>query len=535
MDEQALDATAENRCANSPVKRALISVWDKTGVVEFCRGLRALGVTLLSTGGTARMLAENGLEATEVSDYTGFPEIMDGRVKTLHPRIHGGLLARRGRDDEQMAAHGIAPIDLVAVNLYPFEEVAGNPERRREDALEAIDVGGVCMLRAAAKNHDFVTVASDPGDYRPILEAMQRDGGRTGADLRLSLAQKAFARTARYDGAIANYLSSLGEEGRHHAFPRYLTLQFAKLADLRYGENPHQAAALYGSERPVAGTVAGAEQLQGKQLSYNNIMDSDAAWQCVNRFTEPACAIVKHANPCGMAVAPQLAEAYRLAYETDPVAAFGGVIACSRHLDQATARAILERQFVEVIAAPSVGQDALGVLRDKENVRVLAMQRSDADAPQLELRRVGGGLLVQDADCILATRKGWQTASKRRPDEHELQDLLFAWRVVRHVKSNAIVMARDGRTLGIGAGQMSRIDSVRLAVSKASAAGLKLQGAVMASDAFFPFPDGVEEAAAAGIRAVIQPGGSRRDDEVAAAADARDMAMIFTGMRHLSH
>jgi len=520
-----------------PVRRALVSVYDKHGVVDFCRGLAELGVTLLSTGGTARLLVEHGLEVTEVSAWTGAPEILGGRVKTLHPRIHGGLLARRGQDEAEMRQHGIEPIDLVVVNLYPFEETTARAGCTLEQAVEALDIGGPAMLRAAAKNHAAVGVVADPGDYGRVLKALHDNGGSLGAALRLELAGRAFARTAEYDGAISNFFGSCLPAQGSDVFPPTLTLHFHKLHDLRYGENPHQAAALYGPAEPPTGTVAGARLLAGKALSFNNLIDVHTAWRCVSTFTEPACVIVKHANPCGAAQADSLSAAYRSAYAGDPVSAFGGVIACNRRLDEAIVRTIVERQFVEVLAAPGLAEGVVAAVADKPDLRLLSLGEAANERREaaLDLRSMGGGLLVQDDDLPAAPPRDARVATRRAPSAQEHADLSFAWRIVKYVKSNAIVLARDGRTVGIGMGQPSRVDSVRHALEKAAAAGLAVEGAVMASDAFFPFADGVELAAEAGVAAVMQPGGSRRDAEVIEAAERHQVAMVLTGVRHFRH
>ncbi len=516
---------------------ALISVSDKTGVVELARALAAREVRILSTGGTARTLGEAGVPVTEVCDHTGFPELMGGRIKTLHPRIHGGILGRRDQDGEAMAAHGIAPIDLVVVNLYPFEQTVARPDCDLPTAIENIDIGGPAMLRAAAKNHRYVTVVVDPADYAGVVAEI--GAGTVSPATRFRLALKAFEHTARYDAAIAAYLASCRDDGDAQArFPDVLGLQYRKREQLRYGENPHQGAAFYVQAQAPAGSVAAARQLQGKALSFNNIADTDAALDCVLAFEEPACVIVKHANPCGVAVATAPAEAYRRAYATDPTSAFGGIIAFNRALDRETAEAILERQFVEVIAAPAVAADALQALARKADVRVLEVgEAHPGQAHGFDLRSVAGGLLVQDRDAPHATVPIDQlrVVTRRAPADTEIRDLYFAWRVARCVKSNAIVFARDGRTLGVGAGQMSRVYSTRIAAIKAADEGLALEGAVMASDAFFPFRDGIDTAAEYGIRAVIQPGGSMRDAEVIAAADEHDLAMVFTGRRHFRH
>ena len=517
------------------VTRALISVSDKSGIVDLCRELCALGIEVLSTGGTAGLLQDNGIDVTDVSAYTGFPEIMDGRVKTLHPKIHGGLLGRRGRDDEVMAEYGILPIDLVVVNLYPFEATISRPQCTLDEAIENIDIGGPAMLRAAAKNHAYVGVVVDSADYALVVKELTENACALSDATRYYLAGKAYAHTANYDASVSNYLNSLDGRGGHSLYPSTYTMQFHKLQDLRYGENPHQTAAFYRQAGALAGTLAGARQLQGKALSYNNIADADTALECVLAFSETACVIVKHANPCGVAQAQTCLQAYAKAHATDPTSAFGGIIAFNRELDAATARAIIERQFVEVIVAPAVDKDALAVIAGKAGVRVLATGNRKQNISQLELKRISGGLLVQDGDSGTITEADLKLVSKRRPSVQETRDLLFAWRVVKYVKSNAIVYARDQQTIGIGAGQMSRVYSARIATIKANDEGLLVAGSVMASDAFFPFRDGIDAAAATGIRAVIQPGGSVRDEEVIAAADEHDMAMVFTGMRHFRH
>jgi phosphoribosylaminoimidazolecarboxamide formyltransferase/IMP cyclohydrolase len=518
-----------------PVHRALISVSDKTGIVELARGLDALGVTLVSTGGTARALREAGLPVTDVSQVTGFPEIMDGRVKTLHPSVHGALLGRSGVDDAVMSEHGIAPIDLLVVNLYPFERVASEPESTFDDTVENIDIGGPAMLRAAAKNHARVAVAVDPADYGQVLAAIARGG--TSLALRRRLAAAAYAHTARYDGLIANWLGSHADADKPTTFPAALRLSFERKQSLRYGENPHQEAALYVERSAPRGVVATAQVLAGKELSYNNIADADAALECVKAFRKtPACVIVKHANPCGVALGANLGEAYERAYACDPVSAFGGIIAFNHRLDADVARTILARQFVEVVIAPAFDADAIEAFATKPNVRVLATGEWDELAPHaFDYQRIAGGLLVQDADRDTLLLSDLKVVSKRVPDASELHDLLFAWHVAMFVKSNAIVYARGSRTIGIGAGQMSRVVSARIAAMKADDAGLEVPGSVMASDAFFPFRDGIDAAAQAGIRAVIQPGGSMRDKEVIAAADEHGLAMVFTGIRHFRH
>jgi len=518
-----------------PVRRALISVSDKTGLVDFAHGLDALGVSLVSTGGSAGALRKGGVPVSEVSALTGFPEIMDGRVKTLHPKVHGGLLGRRGVDDAVMAQHDIAPIDLLIVNLYPFEATTARPDCTLGDAIENIDVGGPAMLRAAAKNHEHVAVVVDPADYAEILEALAHGG--TTLNLRRRLAAKAFAHTARYDGVIANWLGARPEGERIDPYSPSLNLSYELKQVLRYGENPHQGGALYVENHVPAGTVASARVLAGKELSYNNIADADSALECVKAFRKaPACVIVKHSNPCGVALGADLGEAYERAYACDPVSAFGGIIAFNRTLDAATAETIIKRQFVEVVIAPDIEEGALTALNAKPNVRVLASGNWDENpSSSLDFKRIAGGLLVQDTDRDTLLMTDLKVVSKRVPDATELRDLLFAWHVAMFVKSNAIVYARDGYTVGIGAGQMSRVVSAKIAAMKAAEAGLEVRGCGMASDAFFPFRDGIDAAAEAGIRAVIQPGGSMRDAEVIAAADEHDMAMVFTGVRHFRH
>ena len=519
----------------SSIQRALISVSDKTGIVEFAQQLRAAGIEILSTGGTARLLSDNGIEVIEVSDYTGFPEMMAGRVKTLHPKIHGGILGRRGSDDTVMQEHEIPAIDMVVVNLYPFEQTVASPDCDLATAIENIDIGGPTLIRAAAKNHAAVTVLVDSADYPQVLEEMAANQGEVSAATRFRLAVKTFEHTARYDGAIANYLGSLNPGGEREAFPQTLSLQYSKVQSMRYGENPHQGAAFYIERSGPEACVATARQLQGKALSYNNVADTDAALECVKQFDEgPACVIVKHANPCGVALGANLLDAYDRAYRTDPESAFGGIIAFNQALDTETAAAIIERQFVEVIIAPGIDDEALPLLAAKKNVRVLACDAwSEDTTSRLDFKRVNGGLLVQDADLALLSET--RVVSARAPGERELKDLLFSWRVCKFVKSNAIVYGRDAMTIGVGAGQMSRVNSARIAAIKAEHAGLDVKGSVMASDAFFPFRDGIDQAAGAGITAVIQPGGSMRDEETIGAANEHDMAMVFTGMRHFRH
>jgi len=519
----------------SPVRRALISVSDKEGVLEFAQALQNLGVEILSTGGTAKLLADNGVQVKEVSEHTGFPEMMDGRVKTLHPRIHGGILGRRGMDDAAMAAQDIVPIDLVVVNLYPFEATVARPGCSLEDAIENIDIGGPAMVRAAAKNHAHVGIVVEPADYERVLQALNSHDGHLPARLRFELAARAYAHTARYDGAIANYLTRFNEDDSQADFPETLSLQFRRVLDMRYGENPHQQAAFYRDTAPSEAGVATSRQIQGKALSYNNIADTDAALECVKQFDAPACVIVKHANPCGVAVAQNTLMAYERAFQTDPTSAFGGIIAFNRPLDGDTAQAIVSRQFVEVIIAPEVSPEAARAVAGKPNVRLLSCGQWGAPQPALDFKRVNGGLLVQDRDDGVVDESDLKVVTKRQPSTQELKDLLFAWRVAKYVKSNAIVYVRDEQTIGVGAGQMSRVYSAKIAGIKAADEGLRVEGSVMASDAFFPFRDGIDAAAEAGIKAVIQPGGSMRDDEVIAAADEHGLAMVFTGMRHFRH
>jgi phosphoribosylaminoimidazolecarboxamide formyltransferase/IMP cyclohydrolase len=519
------------------VSRALISVSDKTGIEGFARALQQQGIEILSTGGTARLLADAGIPVVEVSDYTGFPEMMAGRVKTLHPKIHGGILARRGIDEAVMAENAIGAIDLVVVNLYPFEQTVARDDCDLSLAIENIDIGGPTMLRAAAKNHAAVTVVVDSADYSVVLEELQQQDNQVSDATRYRLAVKTFEHTARYDGAISNYLGAIDLSGEQADFPNTINLQFRQVQTMRYGENPHQRAAFFVEHTPAEASVATARQLQGKELSYNNVADTDAALECVKTFSEsPACVIVKHANPCGVALGTTQLEAYDRAFRTDPTSAFGGIIAFNRPLDAATAGAIIERQFVEVIIAPVVEPDALPVLATKKNVRVLECGNwPEQPVPGLDFKRVNGGLLVQDRDLGRITTKDLKVVTKRAPTDQELLDLLFAWRVAKFVKSNAIVYCRDAMTIGVGAGQMSRVYSARVAALKAADEGLEVRGSVMASDAFFPFRDGIDQAAEAGIAAVIEPGGSMRDDEVIAAADEHGMAMVFTGMRHFRH
>lgn len=527
-----------------PIKRALLSVSDKTGIVEFAKALHDAGVELLSTGGTAKLLAEQGLPVIEVSNYTGHPEIMDGRVKTLHPKIHGGILARRGTDEAVMAENNIGPIDLVAVNLYPFAATVAKEDCTLEDAIENIDIGGPTMVRAAAKNHKDVTIVVNAGDYARVLSEMESNAGSLTYNTRFDLAIKAFEHTAEYDGMIANYFGARLEStdcaedcGHEHSeFPRTYNVQMTKKQDLRYGENSHQSAAFYVENNVQEASVATATQLNGKELSFNNIADTDAALECVKEFVEPACVIVKHANPCGVALGENILEAYDRAFKTDPTSAFGGIIAFNRELDATTAQAIIDRQFVEVIIAPSVSDQAAEIVATKKNVRLLACgdwlgQLTDG----YDFKRVNGGLLVQERDFGMVDMEDLQVVTKVQPTEAQLRDLMFCWKVAKYVKSNAIVYCKDSMTIGVGAGQMSRVYSAKIAGIKAADEGLEVAGSVMASDAFFPFRDGIDAAAEAGIKAVIQPGGSMRDDEVIAAADEHGIAMVFTGMRHFRH
>ena len=517
------------------IKTALLSVSDKTGVVEFARALAGRGIKMLSTGGTAKLLHDSGIAATEVSDHTGFPEMLDGRVKTLHPTIHGGILARRDLPAhvEAIRQAGIETIDLVVVNLYPFTQTIARAGCTLEEAIENIDIGGPAMVRSAAKNHAHVAVVTDPADYAAILHEIQTTNGAVGAPMRFALAQKAFSHTAAYDGAISNYLTALGSDGRRADFPRRLNLNFELAQTLRYGENPHQNAAFYRDLEPATGSLARYTQLQGKELSYNNIADADAAWECVKSFTQAACVIVKHANPCGVAVAGNTLEAYRLAFATDPTSAFGGIIAFNRELDVETAQAV-SGQFVEVLIAPAVAPAARALLAKKENLRLLEVPLAPG-ANRLETKRVGGGMLVQSPDDFNVAAADLKVVTRVQPTPQQLDDLLFAWRVAKFVKSNAIVFCANGQTKGVGAGQMSRVDSARIASIKAQNAGLTLAGSVVASDAFFPFRDGLDVVADAGAVAVIQPGGSLRDGEVIAAADERGIAMVFTSHRHFRH
>ena len=517
----------------NPIRRALISVSDKTNVIELAQNLHAQGVELLSTGGTASLIAEHDIPVIEISDYTGFPEMMAGRVKTLHPKVHGGILARRGVDEEVMQEHDIKPIDLVVINLYPFQSTVANPDCSLEDAIENIDIGGPAMVRAAAKNHASVSVIVDPLDYPLVLQEMEKNHAAVTDKTRFSLAIKAYEHTASYDGAIANYFGRLVQKPEDAHFPRTMNLQYQHAQGMRYGENPHQNAAFYVESGISEPGIASATQLQGKALSYNNIGDTDAALECVKQFEQPACVIVKHANPCGVAVADNIYDAYARAFNTDPESAFGGIIAFNRRLDAKTARAIIDQQFVEVIIAPEVDDEASDIVADKQNVRLLSSGNWQNPVYRLDYKRVNGGLLVQDVDAELYD--SLTVVTDLQPTEDQMQDLLFAWQVAKFVKSNAIVYADKQMTIGVGAGQMSRINSARIAGIKAEHAGLKVTGSVMASDAFFPFRDGIDAAHEAGISAVIQPGGSMRDDEVIAAANEHGMAMVFTAMRHFRH
>ncbi len=518
------------------IKRALISVSDKAGILDLAKELNSFGVELLSTGGTAKMIRDAGIPVMDVSDYTGFPEMMNGRVKTLHPKVHGGLLGLRDNPEhvDAMAKHGIEPIDMVVVNLYPFEATVAKEGCSLEDAIENIDIGGPTMLRSAAKNNKFVTVVVDPSDYATVIAEMKQSGGQVSEQTNFKLAVKVYQHTAAYDGAISNWLGKKTAE-EHAEFPPALTLQFQKAQGMRYGENPHQNAAFYVEKNVTEASIATAKQLQGKELSYNNIGDTDAALECVKQFTEgPACVIVKHANPCGVAIGSTLLDAYQRAFSTDPESAFGGIIAFNRELDGETAKVICDKQFVEVIIAPKVSAAAVEVVAAKKNVRLLECGEWPAEPGQrLDFKRVNGGLLVQDTDLLLSA--DMKVVTKRQPTPEEMKSLEFSWKVAKFVKSNAIVYGKDNMTIGVGAGQMSRVNSARIAAIKAEHAGLEVKGAAMASDAFFPFRDGIDNAAAAGITAVIQPGGSIRDEEVIAAADEHGIAMVFTSMRHFRH
>jgi len=521
-----------------PVRRALLSVSDKTGLIDLARALAARNVELLSTGGTAKAIRDAGLAVKDVSDVTGFPEMMDGRVKTLHPLVHGGLLGRAGLDEAVMAEHGIGAIDLLVLNLYPFESVTAKADCTLDDAVENIDIGGPAMLRSAAKNFARVAVATDPSQYAELLAELDANDGQLSAAKRFAFSVAAFNRVAQYDAAISNYLSAVAARDAavpvRSEFPAQMNSSFVKVMDLRYGENPHQSGAFYRDLYPVPGTLATFQQLQGKELSYNNLADADAAWECVRQFDAPACVIVKHANPCGVAVGAGNGDAYELAYATDPTSAFGGIIAFNQPLDASTAKVILDRQFVEVLIAPDYEPAALEYAQKKANVRVLRIPHGQG-RNNYDTKRVGSGLLIQSADNRGMARDELTVVSKLAPTDKQFADLLFAWKVAKFVKSNAIVYAKDNRTIGVGAGQMSRVYSARIAGIKAADANLVVEGSVMASDAFFPFRDGIDAAAAAGIKAVIQPGGSMRDNEVIAAADEHGLAMVFTGVRHFRH
>lgn len=517
------------------IRRALISVSDKTGIIELANALTSEGIELLSTGGTYRTLVDNNIAVTEISDYTGFPEMMSGRVKTLHPKVHGGILARRGTDESIMEEHDIKAIDMVVVNLYPFQETVARRGCELSDAIENIDIGGPTMVRAAAKNFNHVAVVVNTQSYANIINELQLNKGALTQATRFDLAIQAFEHTAAYDGAIANYLGAKVDKG-DQKFPRTLNMQFVKSQSMRYGENPHQDAAFYIEKNNQEANISTAMQLQGKELSFNNVADTDAALETVKLFDEPACVIVKHANPCGVATCNSLVSAYEKAYATDPESAFGGIIAFNRSLDEKTAQAIVDRQFVEVIIAPEVSPAAINVIGNKKNIRLLTSgQWKQAKSGALDFKKVSGGLLVQDLDINSISKQALKIVSKRHPTEAEVLDMLFAWKVAKMVKSNAIVYARAQQTIGVGAGQMSRINSARIAAIKAEQAGFDVSGSVMASDAFFPFRDGIDNAAAAGISAVIQPGGSMRDEEVIAAADEHNIAMVFTGVRHFRH
>ena len=521
---------------------ALISVSDKTGIVDFAKALHALDVRLLSTGGTAKLLADAGLPVTEVAQHTGFPEMLDGRVKTLHPKIHGGLLARRDLPEHVAAIeqHGIDTIDILAVNLYPFEATVAKPGCTLEDAIENIDIGGPAMVRSAAKNWKDVTVLTDASQYAQVLEELKAQG-KTSDRTRFAASVAAFNRIAQYDAAISNYLSARLEDGSLSEYPAQMNSSFIKVQDLRYGENSHQTAALYRDLHPAPGSLVTGRQLQGKELSYNNIADADAAWECVKSFDAPACVIIKHANPCGVAVAATAADAYAKAFKTDPTSAFGGIIAFNREVDRAAAE-LVSKQFVEVLMAPSFSAEAREVFKGKVNVRLLEIALPpggarpwDQGRNAQDVKRVGSGLLVQTADNHFLTKADLKVVTTLQPTAQQLDDLMFAWTVAQYVKSNAIVFCGGGMTLGVGAGQMSRIDSARIAGIKAANAGLSLQGSVVASDAFFPFRDGLDVLADAGASCVIQPGGSMRDEEVIAAANERGIAMVLTGVRHFRH
>ena len=512
-----------------PIKRALISVSDKTGITEFAKGLSLLNIEILSTGGTAKLLRDNNIPVTEVSNFTGYPEMMAGRVKTLNPKIHGGILARRGIDEEVMSQNEIKPIDLVVVNLYPFQKTIQNPKCTEEEAIENIDIGGPAMLRSSAKNHISVTVIVDSSDYQLILDAINSNGDTT-LEMRKSLALKTFEHTAQYDGAIANYLGRMSD-----GFSNTLNLQFIKSQTMRYGENPHQNAAFYRELDQDQASVSSSKQIQGKPLSFNNLADADAALECVRDFERPSCVIIKHANPCGVATRENIYQAYQSAYLTDPTSAFGGIIAFNRELDIETAKSIINQQFVEVIIAPKITNSARSVLLQKENIRVLECGDLEKAQQSFDYKKISGGLLIQDKDLTLLNSSDMKCVSSLSPTESQMNDLLFAWKVAKYVKSNAIVYAKDQMTIGVGAGQMSRVYSAKIASIKAADENLEVKGSVMASDAFFPFRDGIDAAAQVGITAIIHPGGSMRDEEVISAANEHGIAMVFTGMRHFKH
>jgi phosphoribosylaminoimidazolecarboxamide formyltransferase/IMP cyclohydrolase len=520
---------------STPIRRALLSVSNKEGLIDFARSLRERNIEILSTGGTASLLEQNGIEVKQVSAHTGFPEIMDGRVKTLHPKIHGGLLGRRGIDEAVMREHGIEPIDLAVVNLYPFAATVAKPGCSIDDAIENIDIGGPAMVRASAKNHERVAIVVDPLDYCTVIDEMDRNDGEVTSVMRRRLAAKAYAHTASYDAMVASYLNKIVQGEGASEFPDLLSLQYRKRMDLRYGENMHQTASFYAESGAQGASIGGAAQLQGRALSYNNIADADTAFECVRQFDAPACVIVKHANPCGVAVAKDIHEAYDRAYRTDPTSAYGGIIAFNYPLDARTATTILERQFVELIVAPEVEGEARAICARRENLRLLTTGNMNASSSRYEVRSVNGGLLLQTRDLGMINAAELNVVTQRKPTAQEIEDLGFAWRVCKFVKSNAIIYAKDHQTIGVGAGQMSRVVSSKIAAMKAKDEGLEVKGAVMASDAFFPFRDGLDVAAEFGIKAVIQPGGSRRDDEVIAAANEHGIAMVFTGMRHFRH
>ena len=519
-----------------PVKRALISVSDKSGLIDFAKSLHSLNIEILSTGGTYKLLVENKIPAIEVSEYTGSPEIMDGRVKTLHPKIHGGILARRDIDQAVMAENNIQGIDLIVVNLYPFQETIAQDNCSLAHAIENIDIGGPTMVRAAAKNHAFTGIVVDNNDYPNLAQELKDNNNCLSSKRRYQLAVKAFKHTAQYDGAIANYLSGIEQDGEQANFADSLNLQFEKVADMRYGENPHQQAAFYKENTLKENSVASATQIQGKALSYNNIADTDAALECVRTFSDCACVIVKHANPCGVAIGENCLEAYQRAYQTDPTSAFGGIIAFNKTLDADCAQLMTEQQFIEVVIAPEITEAAKKVFEEKKNVRVMETgSLTNNDKQPMDYKRVNGGLLVQDRDMGIITEQDLKVVSKLAPTQEQIRDLLFTWTVAKFTKSNAIVYAKNLQTIGVGAGQMSRVYSAKIAGIKAADENLEVTGSVMASDAFFPFRDGIDAAAKAGISAIIQPGGSIRDDEVIAAADEANIAMVFTGMRHFRH